>query len=102
MEYNSNSNIKNENEKNNWGILVPIIYIKRALQRIWSFVLKGLSIGFNCKFIYFIIIIIVALYIGFPILLEKRNNQFILWLNRNGGFKKEFISKISNDENEIL
>ena len=56
-------------------------------------------------FIYFILYIIfnlVILYIGIPILLEYRNNLFISWLQRNGGFKKEFILNNFNTEAEIL
>ena len=46
---------------------------------------------------------IVAFYIGLPILLETRNNQFIKWMKRNGGFKKEFIiNNLNNDVDEIL
>ena len=47
---------------------------------------------------------IVAFYIGLPILLETRNNQFINWMKRNGGFKKEFITDNFNndDDDEIL
>ena len=45
MEYNS---ISNEKEKKKFGILVPLIYIKKALFRIWSFLIKGLSVGLNC------------------------------------------------------
>ena len=37
-------------------------------------------------------------------MLETRNNQFIKWMERNGGFKKEFIINnfSSNDKDEIL
>ena len=43
MEINSNDKKDNDN-----GILVPLIYIKKAILRIWNFLLKGLSIGLNC------------------------------------------------------
>ena len=50
MDFNSNSNDENKNEKKKeFGILVPYIYIKKALIRIWNFLLKGLSIGFKCN-----------------------------------------------------
>ena len=39
---------------------------------------------------------------GIPIILEYRNNQFISWLQRNGGFKKEFIINNFNMDTEIL
>ena len=39
--------------------------------------------------------IFLATFIGLPILLEKRNNEFISWIKRNGGFKKEYF--IEND-----
>ena len=50
MEYDLNSNDEKriEEKKNDYGILVPLIYIKKALLRIWSFLFKGLSIGFKC------------------------------------------------------
>ena len=50
MEFDSNSNNEKiiEEKKNNYGILVPLIYIKKAILRIWSFLFKGLSIGFKC------------------------------------------------------
>ena len=38
--------INNEKEKSNF-YLVPIIYIKRALIKIWSFLPSTVSIGFN-------------------------------------------------------
>ena len=44
MEINSND----KKDNNNNGILVPLIYIKKAILRIWNFLLKGLSIGLNC------------------------------------------------------
>ena len=45
--------------------------------------------------------IIVIFYIGIPILLETRNNQFVQWMKRNGGFKKEFIiQNFNNDDND--
>ena len=47
MEYNS---ISNKEKKKESGILVPLIYIKRALLRIWSFLLNGIPIGLNCIF----------------------------------------------------
>ena len=37
-----------------------------------------------------------------PIILEQRNNQFISWLQRNGGFKKDFILNNFCDDSEIL
>ena len=46
MEYNS---ISNKEKKKESGILIPLIYIKRALLRIWSFLIKGLSVGLKCK-----------------------------------------------------
>ena len=51
MEFLDNSNNENENKNKNkrYGILVPFIYIKRALIRIWNFLLKRLSIGFKCN-----------------------------------------------------
>ena len=53
MEYNDNSTDKNYYEKENgkrWcGLLVPYKYIKKALLRIWSFLIKGLSVGLKCK-----------------------------------------------------
>ena len=106
MEYNDNSTDKNYYEKENgkrWcGLLVPYKYIKKALLRIWSFLIKGLSVGLKCKQKYLIILIVVVFYIGIPILLESRNNQFIQWLKRNGGFKKEFIIQNFNNDDEIL
>ena len=50
MEISEELNIKNNNEKEketNAYYLVPIIYIKRAIMRIWKFLPTGLSIGFN-------------------------------------------------------
>ena len=56
MDFNSNSNDENKNEKKKeFGILVPYIYIKKALKRIWNFLLKGLSYGFKCKSLTYII-----------------------------------------------
>ena len=104
MEFLDNSNNENENKNKRYGILVPFIYIKRALIRIWNFVLKGLSLGFKCNNIFiFYKYIIVIFYLGIPIILENRNNQFVEWLKRNGGFKKEFIiNNLNNDVDEIL
>ena len=49
MEKNSNTNNIFEKEKeSHTSYLIPIIYIKRALIRIWKFLLTGLSIGLNC------------------------------------------------------
>ena len=54
MDFNSNSNDESQNDKKDkFGILVPYIYIKKALRRIWNFLLKGLSYSFTCKH-YFI------------------------------------------------
>ena len=56
MDFNSNSNDEKQNEKKDkFGILVPYIYIKKALRRIWNFLLKGLSYGFTCKSSFYII-----------------------------------------------
>ena len=53
---NSELNRKNNEFKEKKSfLLVPFIYIKRALIRIWGFLPKGLSIGFNSIFKYFII-----------------------------------------------
>ena len=54
MEFDSNYNNdkKNEDKTNNYGILVPLIYIKKAILRIWNFLIKSLSIGLNCKSIF--------------------------------------------------
>ena len=103
MDFNSNSNDENKNEKKKeFGILVPYIYIKKALKRIWNFLLKGLSYGFKCKSMIYNKTLVIF-YIGIPILLEARNNQFVLWMKRNGGFKKEFIiQNFSKDDDEIL
>ena len=55
MDFNSNSNDENKNErKDKYGILVPYIYIKKALRRIWNFLLKGLSYGFTSKSLFYI------------------------------------------------
>ena len=50
MDFEQNSTNGNiiEEKKNNHGILVPLIYIKNALIRIWNFLFTGLSIGFKC------------------------------------------------------
>ena len=71
MEFLDNSNNENENKNKNkrYGILVPFIYIKRALIRIWSFLLKGLSIGFKCNNI-----LIFNKYIYSYILFRNSNN----------------------------
>ena len=81
FEQNSTNGKIIEEKKNNHGILVPLIYN---------------LIFYNTN--------IVAFYIGLPILLETRNNQFIKWMKRNGGFKKEFITDNFNndDDDEIL
>ena len=55
MDFNSNSNDENKNEKKDkYGILVPYIYIKKALRRIWNFLLKGLSFSFTSKLLFYI------------------------------------------------
>ena len=47
-----NKNIIENKEKESF-VLVPFIYIKRALIRIWKFLPTGLSIGFNSIFKFF-------------------------------------------------
>ena len=69
MEFLDNSNNENENKNKGYGILVPFIYIKRALIRIWNFVLKGLSLGFKCNNIF-----IFYKYIYSYILFRNSNN----------------------------
>ena len=103
MEIESEINkddINNEKEPQK-AYLVPFIYIKRALLRIWGFLPTGISVCFNSN-LYLFILFLVFIYVGIPILLEKRNNQFVSWLKRNGGFKKEFIIKNFNSDAEIL
>ena len=61
-ELNNNKN-NNEKKKESYEFyLVPIIYIKRALIRIWKFLPSGLSICFNSIlyiFYYFLYIIFI-------------------------------------------
>ena len=50
------NNINNNKEKESTSTyLIPILYIKRALIRIWKFLLTGLHYGFNCIYIFYFI-----------------------------------------------
>ena len=50
------NNINNNKEKESTSTyLIPIIYIKRAIIRIWKFLLTGLPYGFNCIYIFYFI-----------------------------------------------
>ena len=54
MEITKENNNKEKESSNT--LLVPFIYIKRAIIRIWKFLPNGLSFCFNCNLLYLIII----------------------------------------------
>ena len=51
MEIHSNNNNNKDKEKNSQNYcLLPFIYIKKAILRIWKFLPSGMSICFNCNY----------------------------------------------------
>ena len=53
MDFNSNDENKNE-KADKYGILVPYKYIRKALRRIWNFLLNGLSYSFTSKSLFYL------------------------------------------------